>query len=342
MAAEMHGYGDGELIGRSITELDTPDAARQVPGLIKRILAGEWIKKEISHRRKDGAVFPCDISAGLLEFADHKYILAFDRDVTERKQAEDRNAALLEDVQRELAARKILEEMLKQSNAELETVNKELEVFAETVSNDLRAPLRSIEGFIQALMEDRGDRLDEVGRDYCRRVYSASRRMAQLIEAMQSMARLTTGELREGVVNLSATARVVFYELKKKDPGRKVDFIVAEGLKANGDTDMLRLVIENLLDNAWKFTGKHPSAKIEFGAAELAGEKAYFVRDDGAGFSMEYADRLFQPFHRVHASADFPGIGIGLAIAHNIVRRHGGRMWAEAAVEKGATFYFTL
>ncbi len=342
MAAEMHGYGNRELIGRSITELDTPDAAREVPGLIKRILAGEWIKKEISHRRKDGAVFPCDISAGLLEFADHKYILAFDRDITERKVAVESLRLAFEDVQRELAARKKLEEMLKQSNAELETVNKELEVFAETVSNDLRAPLRSIEGFIQALMEDRGDRLDEVGRDYCRRVHAASHRMSQLIEAMQTMALLTTGELREGVVNLSATARVAFYELKKKDPGRQVDFIVAEGLKANGDTEMLRLVIENLLDNAWKFTGKHPSAKIEFGAAELAGEKAYFVRDDGAGFSMEYADRLFQPFHRVHASAEFPGIGIGLAIAHNIIRRHGGRMWAEAAVEQGATFYFTL
>jgi PAS domain S-box-containing protein len=342
MADEMHGYRAGELIGRSITELDTPDAAREVPGLIKRVLAGEWIKIELFHRRKNGAVFPCEVSAGLLEFSDHKYILAFDRDITERKQAEDRNAALLEDMQRELATRKKLEDMLKLSNAELETVNKELEAFAETLSNDLRAPLRSIEGFIQALMEDRGDRLDEVGRDYCRRVYSASRRMAQLIEAMQSMARLTSGELREQAADLSAVAHVAAYELRKKEPGRQVEFLIAESVKAKGDTDMLKLVIENLLDNAWKFTGKHPSAKIEFGVAELGGEKAYFVRDDGAGFLMEYADRLFQPFHRLHASADFPGIGIGLAIAHNIVRRHGGRMWAEAGVEKGATFYFTL
>ncbi len=189
-------------------------------------------------------------------------------------------------------------------------------------------------------MEDRGDRLDEVGKDYCRRVYSASHRMAQLIEAMQSMARLTSGELKEQVVNLSAVAQVAAYELKKKEPDRQVEFIIAEGVKAKGDTDMLRLVIENLLDNAWKFTGKRQAAKIEFGVAEIAGERAFYVRDDGAGFSMEYAGRLFQPFHRLHASAEFPGIGIGLAIAHNIIRRHGGRMWAEGAVEKGATIYY--
>jgi PAS domain S-box-containing protein len=341
-AALMHGYDDGELVGRSITELDVPAAAREVPGLIKRILAGEWIKKELYHRRKDGSVFPCEISAGLLEFSDHKYILAFDRDITERRQAETMNAALMEDMQRELAARKKLEVALKLSNAELETVNKELEAFAETVSNDLRAPLRSIEGFIQALMEDRGDRLDEVGRDYCRRVYSASHRMTQLIEAMQSMAQLTSGELRERVVNLSAAAQVSAYELKKKEPGRQVEFIIAEGVKAKGDTDMLKLVIENLFENAWKFTGRHPAAKIEFGVADLDGQRAYYVRDDGAGFPMEYAARLFQPFRRLHASAEFPGIGIGLAIAHNIIRRHGGRMWAEAGVEKGATFFFTL
>ncbi|HSB33015.1 MAG TPA: ATP-binding protein, partial [Nitrospirota bacterium] len=260
---------------------------------------------------------------------------------------------------RELAARKKLENALKLSNAELETVNKELEAFAETVSNDLRAPLRSIEGFIQALMEDRGDRLDEVGRDYCRRVYSASHRMTQLIEAMQSMAQLTSGELRERVVNLSAAAQVSAYELKKKEPGRQVEFIITKGLKAKGDTDMLKLVIENLFDNAWKFTGKHATARIEFGVMSSEfGERSrkssnsqlptpnsqlvYYVRDDGAGFPMEYADRLFQPFRRLHASAEFPGIGIGLAIAHNIIRRHGGHMWAEAEVEKGATFFFTL
>src|SRR5512143_76487 len=341
-AAVMHGYADGELVGRNITELDVPAAAREVPGMIKRMLTGEWVKKEIFHRRKDGSVFPCEISAGLLEFLDHKYILAFDRDITERRQAETMNAALMEDMQRELAARKKLEAALKLSNAELEAVNQELEAFAETVSNDLRTPLRSIEGFIQALMEDRGDRLDEVGKDYCRRVYSASRRMAQLIEAMQSMARLTSGELREQVADLSAAAQVAAYELKKKEPGRHVKFIIAEGVKAKGDTDMLRLVIENLFDNAWKFTGRHPAARIEFGVTDLAGQRAYYVRDDGAGFPMEYADRLFQPFRRLHASAEFPGIGIGLAIAHNIIRRHGGRMWAEAEVEKGATFFFTL
>jgi light-regulated signal transduction histidine kinase (bacteriophytochrome) len=242
----------------------------------------------------------------------------------------------------DLTARKKLEEVLKQTNAELETVNKELESFSYAVANDLRTPLRSIEGFSRAILEDYAGMLDDTGKDFCRRIQDATLRMTQLIEALWTMSRLTSGELAENVVDLSAVSHIIALELKKRQPERRVDFIIAEGLKVKGDTDMMRVVLENLLDNAWKFTGRHPSATIEFGIIERDGTRAYFVRDDGAGFNIAFVDRLFRPFQRLHTDSEFPGIGIGLAIAATIIKRHGGRIWAEGQVEKGATFFFTL
>lgn len=242
----------------------------------------------------------------------------------------------------DLTARKKLEEALKQTNTELETVNKELESFSYAVANDLRTPLRSIEGFSRAILEDYAGMLDDTGKDFCRRIQDATLRMTQLIEALWTMSRLTSGELSENIVDLSAASHIIARELKKRQPERRVDFIIAEGLKVKGDTDMMRVVLENLLNNAWKFTGRHPSAKIELGVIERDGTRAYFVRDDGAGFDTAFADRLFRPFHRLHTDSEFPGVGVGLAIAATIIKRHGGRIWAEGAVEKGATFYFTL
>lgn len=260
----------------------------------------------------------------------------------------------------DLTARKKLEEALKQANAELETVNKELEAFSYAVACDLRTPLRSIEGFSRALLEDYGGLLGDTGKDYCNRIEAATVRMTQLIDALWTMSRLTVGQISENIVDLSAEAQIIAHELKKKQPERKVDFIIAEDLKVKADIDMMRVVLENLLDNAWKFTSRHDTAKIEFGVlssefGDQSGkfsisqlptpnpERVYFVRDDGAGFDMAYADKLFRPFQRCHTGTEFPGIGIGLAIAYNIVKRHGGRMWANSAgAEKGATFYFTL
>lgn len=259
----------------------------------------------------------------------------------------------------DLTARKKLEEALKQTNAELEAVNKELESFSYAIANDLRKPLRSIEGFSRAILEDYANLLDDTGKDYCSRIQAATLRMTQLIEALWTMSRLTSGELAEHIIDLSAAARIIAHELKKREPERQVDFIIATGVKVKGDMDMMRVALENLLENAWKFTGRHATARIEFGVmSQEFGEQSrqssnsklptpnsqlvYYVRDDGAGFDMAFADKLFQPFQRLHTEAEFPGIGIGLAITHNIIKRHGGRMWAEAGVEKGATFFFTL
>jgi len=225
---------------------------------------------------------------------------------------------------------------------ELEHSNKALEIYSYTISNDLRAPLRSIEGFTQAILEDYTDKLDETGKDYLHRVISASRRMSQLIDALLTIASLVRVEIKEDTVDLSSIAQVTAYELKKRQPERRVEFIIAEKVKVKGDINLLRMVLENLLDNAWKFTGKHPSARIEFGVTRIDDKDVYFVRDDGAGFDMDFVDKLFGPFRRLHREEDFPGIGIGLAMVHKIIKKHGGKLWSESAPEKGAAFYFTL
>jgi light-regulated signal transduction histidine kinase (bacteriophytochrome) len=231
---------------------------------------------------------------------------------------------------------------LQRSVSELGESNLQLEAFSYSVSHDLRAPLRSIDGFSQALLEDYAVKLDNQGKDYLRRVRGASQRMGQLIDDMLNLSRVTRAEMRRETVDLSALAQTVTAELKKAQPERDVTFVSEEGLVANGDEALLRVVLENLLGNAWKFTGKQPQARIEFGAIQHNGLMAYMVRDNGAGFDMAYAGKLFTPFQRLHGVAEYEGTGIGLATVQRIVRRHGGSVWAEGAVGQGATFYFTL
>lgn len=196
--------------------------------------------------------------------------------------------------------------------------------------------------FGHALLEDCQPKLDEQSQGYLGRILSAGQSMTQLVDALLALSRLTRQELRVADVDLGALARAIAEELAGTQPGRRVEFAIAPGLSARGDPRLLRAVLENLLGNAWKYTGKHPSARIEVGARTEAGEKVYFVRDDGAGFEMSRAERLFAPFQRLHAPSDFPGTGIGLATVARIVHRHGGRIWAEARPEAGATFSFTL
>ncbi len=235
-----------------------------------------------------------------------------------------------------------LEQRVRERTTELEVANKELEAFAYSVSHDLRAPLRSIDGFSKILEEDYAERVDDEGKDALRRVRAAAQRMGLLIDDMLKLSRLSRAEMNFQTVNLSELVGSIVAELKAREPGRKVTFKTASRAFATGDRQLLAVLLENLLANAWKFTGKHAEAHIEFGVTEKDGATVYFVRDDGAGFDMAHIDKLFTPFQRLHGMAEFPGTGIGLATVQRIVRRHGGRAWAEGAVEKGATFYFTL
>ena len=225
---------------------------------------------------------------------------------------------------------------------ELVAVNDELEAFAYSVSHDLRAPLRSIHGFSQVLLEDYVDKLDTQGREYLGRVDRASQHMDKLIDDMLNLSRVSRSEMYLETVDLSELANTIAAELKESQPERDVTFVIDDGLVANVDERLLRAALDNLLGNAWKYTGNHSRARIEFGVTQNDSKPAYFVRDDGAGFDMAYADKLFEPFQRLHGTTEFEGTGIGLATVRRIIERHGGVVWAESGVEQGATFYFTL
>lgn len=225
---------------------------------------------------------------------------------------------------------------------ELEHKNRELESFSYAVSHDLRAPLRRIDSFSRAVLESQGERLDDAGRRYLERVREASQHMSRLIDDVLYLSRVTRADLREHEVDLSALATLILSRLQESEPARKVDLKVRPAVIVRGDGQLLRIALENLLENAWKFTSRQPEARIEFGVTQAAGEPTYFVRDNGAGFDMTYVDRLFGPFQRLHPQAEFPGSGIGLATVQRIIHRHGGRVWAEGLPGQGATFQFTL
>jgi light-regulated signal transduction histidine kinase (bacteriophytochrome) len=210
------------------------------------------------------------------------------------------------------------------------------------VSHDLRAPLRGIDGFSQALLEDYEEKLDARGKDYLQRVRVASQRMAQLIDDMLGLSRASRGEMKHEPVDLTALSRSIAAQLRDADTGRHVEFVISEGLCASGDPRLLQIVLENLIGNAWKFTGKQASPRIEVGVNGNNSRSVYFVRDNGAGFDMTYAEKLFGAFQRLHSAAEFKGTGIGLATVQRIIRRHGGEVWAEGKVGQGAVFYFTL
>jgi light-regulated signal transduction histidine kinase (bacteriophytochrome) len=282
------------------------------------------------------------------------------RDITERKQAElevrrlnaeleerakERTAELSranQQLQAENAERKRWEENLKHRTIELQAINEELEAFSYSVSHDLRAPLRAIEGFSQALLEDYAERLEGQGEDFLQRIRAATQKMDALIDDLLALSRVTRREMENREIDLSALAEETARKLLARNPEKKVEWVIAPGLAAMGDERLMRVAVENLLSNAWKFTDKKMGGRIEFGMSRQGEEKVFFVRDEGVGFDMAYAGKLFTPFQRLHRSSEFPGTGIGLATVRRVIHRHGGRVWAEGEVGRGATFYFTL
>ncbi|HET6421832.1 MAG TPA: ATP-binding protein [Geobacteraceae bacterium] len=235
-----------------------------------------------------------------------------------------------------------LEKRVTERTAQLEAANKELEAFSYSVSHDLHTSLMIVDGFTRELVKNYIDQLDETGRHYLQRLQAASQRMKQLTDAFLRLSHVSRGELRRGTVNLSDVATIIAADLRQTEPERRVTFRIPPALKAAADKRLIKVVMENLLGNAWKYTQKNKDAVIEFGSASVDGEKAFFVRDNGVGFPMDQADRLFGAFQRLHTQEEFSGHGIGLATVQRIIERHGGRVWAQGEVGKGATFYFTL
>jgi PAS domain S-box-containing protein len=327
-AIAHYGYSREEFLRLHITDLRPPE---DVPAMLEAIAnspATAETSRPWRHRKKSGEIIEVAVHSYPLRFAGEQARLVVALDVTERNQAQ----VALDRQRSELA----------KSNAELVAANKELEAFSYSVSHDLRAPLRSIDGFSLAVLEDCGGRLDSRGTEHLRRIRVATQRMAQLIDDMLALARVARAELQIAPVDLSSMAETIAADLRQSQPGRTVELRVAKGLAARADPRLMRVALENLLGNAWKFTSNHPSARIEFGRCRRNGSPAFFVRDDGAGFDSAYAARLFGAFQRLHSISEFPGTGVGLATVQRIIRRHGGEVWAEGAVEQGATFYFTL
>lgn len=329
------GYTSAEVLGKNPRFLKGGKASREYyQNLWQTISSGDQWTGHFTNRRKDGSLFEEEATISPVRDGTGNIVsyVAVKRDITERMRAEEEIRTLNEELEQRVADR----------TAQLLAANKELEAFSYSVSHDLRAPLRHINGFSQAVLEDYGDQLDADGKHYLQEVRNASQEMAQLIDDVLQLARVTRSEMRQEEVNLSDLARSVIDDLNKSDRERNVAIDIESGLYARGDKRLLRIVLTNLLGNAWKFTSMQAEAEISFGREKRNGERLYFVRDNGAGFDMAYANKLFGAFQRLHTSDQFEGTGIGLATVQRIVHRHGGRVHAEGKLNEGATFYFTL
>jgi PAS domain S-box-containing protein len=331
-ARATKGYRAEEIIGRSFACFYTPEdiAADKPARELEQARERGHYEDEGWRVRKDSSRFWADVVITALFGTDGELrgFTKLTRNITERRQAEEK--------MRELNT------SLQQHAAQLEVSNKELEAFSYSVAHDLRSPLRAIDGFSLALSEDYGTNLDKRAKSYLERIRASAQRMGQLIDDLLQLSRVTRSEMRREEVDLSALAKDILTKFQQQEPQRVVECVIPDGVVGEGDPQLLHLALENLLGNAWKFTGKTPQATIELGVERQNGRTIYFVRDNGAGFNMAYANKLFGPFQRLHAAGEFSGTGAGLTIVQRIIQRHSGKVWARGAEGKGAKFSFTL
>ena len=332
----LTGYSADELVNTKLPMYFPKESRQQSMDQVERTLSGEyWESVDMPILQKSGNIRYMVWNSANLYDKDGKTIaitIAQGIDITERKKMADEIKEMNID----------LEQKVEERTSELTAVNKELEAFSYSVSHDLRAPLRSVDGFSQALLEDYGDKFDETGTDYLNRVRNATLNMEHLIDDLLNLSRITRGEVVYKDVYLSELVSKIAERYEIEQPDRRVEFTITEGLKVNGDKRLLRAMLENLISNAYKFSSQEPIAKIEFGIANINDENIYYIRDNGVGFDMKYADKLFGAFQRLHSKMEFSGTGIGLATVQRIIHKHGGHVWAESELGKGATFYFTL
>lgn len=331
-ACKRLGYSREELLRMSVFDVDPVFPKEKWPEHWKEIEQRGSFVFESKHRAKNGEIFPVDISVNLIQHGDKKYNCVFARDITVRKKAEEEISRLNQE----------LEIRVFQRTAQLEEANRELEAFSYSVSHDLRAPLRSMDGFSQAVLEDYQDKLDGKGKNYLARIRQAAQRMAELIEDLLNLSRVGRSAIRFEEVDLGILAKQIIEEMRAVDQGREVTATIGQNLVVQADGHLMRVLLDNLLRNAWKFTSKTENASITFDKTTIDGKQVFFVRDNGAGFDRHYVDKLFNSFSRLHSETEFPGSGIGLALVRRIVNRHEGKVWAQGAIGKGATFYFRL
>ena len=336
-AAElMYGYTSAEMIGQPVTRLVPSDQQAAQAELRLQIERGSRIvHHETIKLRKDGRLIDVSLTMSPIVNAEGKVVgcSRISRDISERMRAENEIRQL----------NTTLEQRIRERTNQLQDSNRELETFAYSVSHDLRGPLRSVEGFARILVRDYpGKVLDERAADLMQRMSAGAMRMGQLIEDLLNLSRINRGELNREPVDLSTIAASVLADLAGREPHRTVQIELEEERKAEADPRLIRVALENLLGNAWKYTGKTERACIAFGAGQDHDENVFFVRDNGAGFDMAHADQLFAPFQRLHRADEFEGTGVGLATVQRVIRRHGGRIWADGKPGQGATFFFTL